>query len=260
MEFPFMKKSLVCLSVLASFVGAAAHAEDAPAVTANLTVTTKYKYRGQDQSNVEKNVAPAVQGGFDFSYNGFYIGNWNSSIGLVPGTDIEMDFYGGYKGAIAPDFGFDVGVLRYQYPQGAPLNTTELYGALSWKFVTAKLSYNAGDRYFGLEEGRGTLYGDLTANYEVVKGVTLNGHVGYTALTSDTKALYPYKSYVELQGRRHLRLRFGLLRRGRLRGRHREGKLGRRQQGAPHRVCHEGDVRSGVAGWKSSGYQPRRIP
>jgi len=197
MEFPFMKKSLVCLSVLASFVGAAAHAEEAPSVTANVTLTTKYKYRGQDQSNIEKNVAPAIQGGFDVSYQGFYIGNWNSSIGLVPGTDIEMDLYGGYKGEIAPDFGFDVGVLRYQYPQGAALNTTELYGALSWKFVSAKLSYNAGDRYFGLEEGRGTLYTDLSANYEVVKGVTLNGHLGYTNLTSDTKALYPYKSYTD---------------------------------------------------------------
>ena len=192
-----MKKSLVCLSVLASFVGAAAHAEDAPAVTANLTVTTKYKYRGQDQSNTEKNVAPAIQGGFDFSYNGFYIGNWNSSVGFVPGTDIEMDVYGGYKGEITKDFGFDVGVLRYQYPQGAVFNTTELYGALTWSFVTAKLSYTAGDRYFGFEEGRGTLYGDLTANYEVVKGVTLNGHLGYTALTSDTKDIYGLPSFMD---------------------------------------------------------------
>lgn len=179
-----MKKSLVCLSVLASVVGAV-HAEEAPAVTSNLTLTTKYKYRGQDQSNSDKTVAPALQGGFDYSKNGFYVGNWNSSIGFVSGTDLEMDFYGGYKGQITPDFGFDVGALRYQYPQGAVFNTTELYGAVSWSIVTAKLSYTVSKRYFGIEEARGTLYADLSANYELVKGVTLNAHLGATRFSDD---------------------------------------------------------------------------
>ena len=182
-----MNKSLVCLAVLASLLGAAAHAEDAPAVTSNLTVATKYKYRGQDQSRTDKDIVPAIQGGFDYANSGFYIGNWNSSIGFVSGSDIEMDLYGGYKGQITSDLGFDVGVLRYQYPQFAAGNTTELYGALSWSFLTAKLSYTASDRYFGFEEARGTLYGDLSANYEIVKGVTLNAHVGATRFTDDTK-------------------------------------------------------------------------
>jgi len=179
-----MKKSLVCLSVLASLAGAV-HAEDAPAVTSNLTLTTKYKYRGQDQSNPTKNVAPALQGGFDYTKNGFYVGNWNSTVGFVPGTDLEMDIYGGYKGEITKEIGYDVGALRYQYPQGAHFNTTELYGAMSWKFVTAKLSYTVSKRYFGFEEGQGTLYADLSANYEVVKGVTLNGHLGGTRFSHD---------------------------------------------------------------------------
>lgn len=179
-----MKKSLICLSVLASFMGAV-HAEEASPLTANLTLTTKYKYRGQDQSNPDKTVAPALQGGFDFTKNGFYVGNWNSSVGLDNGTNLEMDLYGGYKGEITKDFGYDVGVLRYQYPQGSTFNTTELYGAMSWRFVTAKLSYTASKRYFGWEEGRGTLYADLSANYEVVKGVTLNAHLGATRFSDD---------------------------------------------------------------------------
>jgi uncharacterized protein (TIGR02001 family) len=180
-----MKKSLICLSVLASFVGAV-HAEDAPAVTSNLTLTTKYKYRGQDQSsNADKNITPALQGGFDYAKNGFYVGNWNSSIGWLGGSDLEVDVYGGYKGEITKDFAFDVGALRYQYPQGAIANTTELYGALTWSIVTAKLSYTASKRYFGFDEGRGTLYADLSANYEIVKGVTLNGHLGATRFSDD---------------------------------------------------------------------------
>jgi uncharacterized protein (TIGR02001 family) len=193
-----MKKTLVCLSALSALVGAAVQAQEAPTVTANVTLASKYKYRGQDQSNTDENLVPALQGGFDVSYKGFYLGNWNSSVGdNVASSGIEMDVYGGFKGEFAPGFGFDVGVLRYQYPQTGRLNTTEVYGGVSWTFVTAKLSYNAGDRYFGIEEGRGTLYGDLTANYEVVKGVTLNGHLGYTRLASDARALSGLPNYVD---------------------------------------------------------------
>lgn len=192
-----MKKTLVCLSVLSMLIGAAAQAADAPAITSNVTLTTKYKYRGQDQSRADKTVVPAIQGGFDYASGGFYIGNWNSSIGFVDGSDIEMDVYGGYKGQITSDIGFDVGVLRYQYPQFSTGNTTELYGGISWSFITAKLSYTASKRYFGLEEGRGTLYGDLSANYEVVKGVTLNGHIGGTRLTSDTKDIHGLPSFID---------------------------------------------------------------
>jgi uncharacterized protein (TIGR02001 family) len=201
MEFRFMKKTLVCLSVLSMFAAAAAQAQEAPTVTGNVTLTSKYKYRGQDQSDNQENLAPAIQGGFDVSYKGFYVGNWNSSVDFEDpahnSSNIEMDLYGGYKGDLGNGLGFDVGVLRYQYPRGAVYNTTELYGAISWTFLTAKLSYTAGDRYFGFDEGRGTIYTDLSANYEVVKGVTLNGHVGYTALPSDLKNLYGLPSFID---------------------------------------------------------------
>ena len=30
--------------------------------------------------------------------------------------DVELDLYGGYRGKFMEDFGYDVGVLRYQYP------------------------------------------------------------------------------------------------------------------------------------------------
>lgn len=192
-----MKKSLVCLSVLTSLLGASAvaHAEEASPLTANLTLATKYKYRGQDQSDATKTLRPALQGGFDYTKNGFYIGNWNSSIGFASG--LEVDVYGGYKGAITKELGYDVGVLQYIYSGAKLANTTEIYGALTYSFVTAKLSYTASKRYFGIEEGRGTLYGDLSANYEIVKGVTLNAHVGGTRLPGDAKALSGYSNYID---------------------------------------------------------------
>ncbi len=182
-----MKISLIGLcaatGILAS--GMAQAQEAAPAVTTNLSLTSNYKYRGQDQSDNR----PAIQGGFDYAHSsGFYIGNWNSSVGFTD-AGIEMDVYGGYKGAITESLGYDVGVLRYQYPSLAPANTTELYGALSFGPVTGKVSYTASKKYFGFEEGRGTLYFDLSANYEVITGLTLNAHIGTTRFSSDSQSV-----------------------------------------------------------------------
>ena len=130
-----MKKSLLVLS-LASLFGATAQAADAPAVATNFSLTTNYKFRGQDQGNNK----PALQGGFDYAHSsGFYVGNWNSSIGFT-NAGIEMDFYGGFKGELAKGFGYDVGVLQYAYPSLSAANTTELYAALSYSIASVKYS------------------------------------------------------------------------------------------------------------------------
>jgi uncharacterized protein (TIGR02001 family) len=183
-----MKKSVLAFTALALIAGAAV-ADDG--LTANITLATKYKYRGQDQSDPTKDSVPAIQGGFDYALGNFYLGNWNSSIGFANGT--EMDFYGGYKGE-ASGIGYDVGLLQYYYPGSgsSAANTTELYGALTFGIATVKYSHVLSDDYFGYGsafgvKGRGTGYLDLSANYEVAKGLTLNGHVGYTRLAGDLK-------------------------------------------------------------------------
>lgn len=190
-----MTKSLLILAT-ASMLSVAAHAEDpAPPVplTANVSLTTNYKYRGQDQGSLpSKAMKPAIQGGFDWSMGGFYIGNWNSSVGWLSGNSVEMDIYGGYKGEIVKDtLSYDVGVLRYQYPGAAIGNTTELYGGLTYGPATLKYSHTVSEDYFGWGggtfKGRGTGYLDLSVNYEVVKGLTLNGHVGYTRFASELR-------------------------------------------------------------------------
>jgi len=168
--------------------------------TANIGLFSQYIFRGITQTN-EK---PAVQGGFDVSHKGgFYLGTWASNINWVSdlvappnsvSASMEWDFYGGYKGSLPADFGYDVGVLYYWYPGNydrAPIgytkpNTTEVYGALTWKFLSLKYSVSVNDKTFGVPESRGSSYLDLTASYDLVEKVsevigkfTIFGHVGH---------------------------------------------------------------------------------
>jgi len=169
--------------------------------TANISLTTKYKFRGQDQGNTNW-FSPAIQGGFDWSQNGFYLGNWNSNVSFT-NASIEMDFYGGYKGEIAKDFGYDVGILQYYYPQRHKVvdyNVTEIYGGLTYLWMSLKYSHTVSKDYFGIGEtfqqgvplayrpsGRNTGYLDFSANYPLVDKLTLNAHVGYTRFASDLR-------------------------------------------------------------------------
>lgn len=178
-----MKRSILALAAVlaASALPTIAHAE----VSANLALTSKYKFRGQDQSDAEKSVLPAIQGGFDYENSGFYLGNWNSSVGFLGGT--EMDFYGGYGGEIGA-MTYDVGVLHYYYPgTDSSANTTEVYGSLGFSILTAKYSRVVSSKWFGIEGGKGTGYLELNAEYEIASGITLIGHVGTTKFSGGAK-------------------------------------------------------------------------
>jgi uncharacterized protein (TIGR02001 family) len=182
-----MKKPMlaVLLCAATALFSAAAQADDG--LSANVSLVSKYKFRGQDQSDPTKDMVPALQGGFDYALGSFYVGNWNSAVGFPNGT--EMDFYAGYKNKVSV-LDYDVGILQYYYPGSVShiLNVTELYGQLGWEFITAKYSLTVSDDYFGLIGGKKTGYLDVSANYEVVKGLTINAHVGQTFLSGDAKS------------------------------------------------------------------------
>src|SRR5690606_23263293 len=79
-----VKSAAVSMALLANTVfvtnaGAAGSAgpDSEFSLSANMALTTQYRFRGIMQSNNK----PAVQGGFDVSHSsGLYLGNWNSSI------------------------------------------------------------------------------------------------------------------------------------------------------------------------------------
>ena len=220
-----IQKTAIALAASGLFA-TAAFAQTAPAaapeapevspITANVTVTNNYIYRGLTQSNYK----PAIQGGFDYAHeSGFYIGNWNSSIswisdaygqnGSVGGkgsagrqvsSQIEMDFYAGIKKElIGAGFASDLGFLQYYYPtSGIPNtngatanpNTSEVYVAQNFTFGPltgfGKVSY-ALSTLFGTVNSRGSYYPDLTLNYDTgIWGVALNGHIGYQYVAGNT--------------------------------------------------------------------------
>lgn len=150
-------------------------------LTGNIGFFSQYIFRGLTQTNRE----PALQGGLDYTHaSGFYLGTWASNISWLrdgaaysAGGSLEWDFYGGVKGSFGKsDFTWDVGTLYYWYPGDAnvganPLNiranTWEIYGALGWKWLSAKLSYSVDDKTFGVRDSSGTWYLDLSANVPI---------------------------------------------------------------------------------------------
>lgn len=153
-------------------------------ITGNFGIYSQYVFRGLTQTDRK----PAFQGGFDYANtNGLYVGTWGSNISWLHdagvcnhGCSLEWDIYGGWKYAINDDWGTDIGVLYYYYPgsyvDGATKpDTTEVYGAISWKWVSLKYSYSV-DHTFGVPDTAGYL--DLSANYPLNDAWTLNAHIG----------------------------------------------------------------------------------
>jgi uncharacterized protein (TIGR02001 family) len=177
---------------------APAAAPEASPLSFNVSLTSDYRYRGISQTRLK----PAIQGGVDYALpGGFYIGAWASSIKWIKdaGGDasVEIDLYGGYKGEIAKDFSYDVGVLTYQYPRNhlaVSTNTTELYGALTYGPATLKYSHSVSN-LFGFDNSKNSGYLDLSATFEVGPAIQLIPHVGYQRVAHNSDFSYTDYSF-----------------------------------------------------------------
>jgi len=237
------KKTLLAGAVAAAILPLSATAADAPAsphtFTGNVGLYSQYIFRGMTQTNGD----PAIQGGFDYSHaSGFYAGTWASNISwlkennsvagpppFISGTyggggSMEWDFYGGYKWSLPNDFTLDVGTLYYWYPGdinpayqaavspiGVPKGDTwEVYAGLSWKWLSAKLSYSVDNKTFAVLDSSGTYYLDLAAAYPIpdtkitliahygiqkFTGTDLRNYVGLNGVRLDNDDTYSYKDW-----------------------------------------------------------------
>ncbi|MBI4809841.1 MAG: hypothetical protein HY799_12935 [Nitrosomonadales bacterium] len=186
-----LKNKLLVAALASAFAMPAMAADFTP--SSNVSLVTDYLYRGISQSGAN----PALQGGFDLAHaSGAYIGVWGSSIswvsdaGLANSAGVELDTYAGYKGA-AGDVAYDVGFLRYNYPGSYVANVTkpdtnEIYGAVTYSVVTAKLSYALGD-LFGVSNAKGSTYLEVNASYAIPDtGITVGAHYGKQAYKGST--------------------------------------------------------------------------
>jgi len=189
-----MQKSILATALAAALAfPVTAQADEATLpISANVTLTTDYAFRGVSQTDER----PALQGGLDYKHgSGLYIGTWGSNISWIDNgkSSLELDVYGGFAKSFG-DFGFDIGVLHYAYPGDgdADADTTEGYAAVSWKFLTFKYSYSFTD-LFGADDSKGSDYLDLSVNYEVIKNLTLNAHVGKQRVYGPSKGYIDWK-------------------------------------------------------------------
>lgn len=198
------KKSVIAGLTAAALGSGLAQAQQPPAsphtYTGNVGFYSQYIFRGLTQTNGE----PALQGGFDYAHaSGFYVGTWGSNISWLQdggsyraGGSLELDIYGGLKGSIArTDLGYDVGLLYYWYPGDvtpglSKADTLEVYGALSWKWLSGKLSYSLNNKTFGVPDSRGTYYLDFTASYPLPNTkLTAIAHYGMQKFDGQTPGL-----------------------------------------------------------------------
>jgi len=200
-------KLLNTLILAALAVPGMAMAEEASPVSANVGFTTDYIFRGIAQTSHN----PAVQGGIDYAHSsGFYAGMWGSNVSWIADSGavatgsvtMELDTYLGFSGSITEDIGYNVGAVRYNYlgdytaASGfAKADTSEVYGSVSYKFLTAKYSYSLGD-FLAVPEGKGSNYIELNASYDLGDtGINLGAHVGKQTFKPDAAKDYTYTDY-----------------------------------------------------------------
>ncbi len=93
--------------------------------SANVAITSDYRFRGISQTFGDV----AVQGGFDWASDMFYVGVWGSSVDfndaisnpftgetVQDGTSAEVDLYFGFTPTVG-DVGLDFGFIYYMYPE-----------------------------------------------------------------------------------------------------------------------------------------------
>lgn len=184
------------LMLAALSVPGAAMAADAPAsphmFTANAGFTSDYIFRGITQTSTN----PAVQGGIDYMHsNGLYAGMWGSNVSWIADSGavatgsvtMELDTYFGFRNTLANEVTYDVGFIRYNYLGSYTANTAggfakadtdEIYGAIGYKWITAKYSYGLG-KFLTVPGASGTNYLEINASVPVADtGITFGAHVG----------------------------------------------------------------------------------
>ncbi|QFU77133.1 hypothetical protein EY643_16535 [Halioglobus maricola] len=179
-----LKKVLPAALAASVLAGATATSVQAAEISANVALTSDYRFRGISQSDE----SIALQGGFDLGFdNGIYVGTWGSSVDFdsADGFDgsLELDYYVGWGMDIGENSAIDVGYLYYDYPgdDGDEGDYQELYGSFSFHDFTVGMAYS--DDYYGETDTFFYYYADYSLG--LGETFTLDFHVGFNDLDED---------------------------------------------------------------------------
>ncbi len=166
--------------------------------SANVGVTSNYLWRGTTQTQDEA----ALQAGLDYSAdNGLYVGTWASNSKFAD-TGAEVDLYAGYKKELANGVSYDVGAIKYFYPDDNSVEFAEVYGKVAYKGVGAEIDYTVdsndaadfvqnGDVYYALgytgELKGGWGYGAKVGRYNDKNDLTGDYNHAQLSLTKTTE-------------------------------------------------------------------------
>ncbi len=198
----YLSKSALLAAMLASaftatstaYANEAAEPASEHTVAYNIGLFSQYIFRGITQTRED----PALQGGVDYTHaSGFYAGAWGSNISWLNDGDyyksssVEIDVYGGFANTIGDTgISYNVGVWQYIFPGTKnpgtkKAETTEIYGSLTYGWLTGKVSAVVSDGAFGYDNADGTTYSELNLNVPLPfgKGYTAVAHVGYADFT-----------------------------------------------------------------------------
>lgn len=179
-----MKTKSLVLACSAALMGLSTIAQ--AELSANIGVTSNYVWRGATQTDD----SAAVSGGIDYGHDsGFYLGTWASNVDFGSGGEVEWDLYGGYAGEIS-DFGYDVGIIHYMYPDSDDADFTELAFGVSYMMFNAGVNYTFAsevDDVAGTPNGYidGDLYYYAGASFDLPQDFTAGITIGHYAFDDD---------------------------------------------------------------------------
>lgn len=108
-------------------------------------------------------------GGLDLTHNsGWYVGQWAPTMGLKPGSNLEVDSYLGYKHPFDQTLSYELGMIHYSYPKVSPMDSQQFYAGLT------VLGTRFGAAFSNDPDRRdSTVFADLGANRTLGVGVSL---------------------------------------------------------------------------------------
>jgi len=155
---------------------------EAAVLSANLTVASDYRFRGQSQTDHRA----AVQGGIDYAHSsGLFAGLWASTINFndAQNSPAEVDFTAGYAHAFSETTQASLAAAYYWYPDSEPADYDffEIIGTVSHDVAGVTLSgeWTYSFDYSGSTGASTGITGGIELPVPVADWLSASAHVGY---------------------------------------------------------------------------------